>query len=65
MNRKELFKRISGGNSNNIRFDDFVKLVEGFGYRLERTRGSHHLFVNARIIGFLNIQPRNGDAIPY
>ena len=63
MNRKDLLKRISRGDTNNIRFSDFQHLVEGFGFRLRRITGSHHIYVRSDLPGNLNLQPENGDAI--
>lgn len=39
MNEKRLLLRILSG-SKNIRFNDFVGLVEAFGFRLSRVNGS-------------------------
>ena len=48
MDRRRLLRRILGG-SKNIRFGDMVSLVEGFGFRLSRTDGSHHIFTRADV----------------
>jgi predicted RNA binding protein YcfA (HicA-like mRNA interferase family) len=62
--RKLLEKVLSG--SKNIRFDDFVTLLEGFGFTLDRVRGSHHVFSHPDIPALLSIQPKkNGQAKPY
>jgi len=42
MNRKRLLRKILAGLKN-VRFADMVNLVEGFGFRLSRTNGSHNL----------------------
>jgi predicted RNA binding protein YcfA (HicA-like mRNA interferase family) len=47
MNKKKLLEKVLSG-SNNIRFSEFVILVEAFGFTLARTRGSHHIFRTSR-----------------
>ncbi|HEX7577286.1 MAG TPA: type II toxin-antitoxin system HicA family toxin, partial [Verrucomicrobiae bacterium] len=41
--RKVLEKILSG--SRNIRFEDACRLAKALGFELDRTRGSHHIFV--------------------
>lgn len=64
MNRHKLFTKILAG-SHNIRFGDFVSLVEAFGFRLARVSGSHRIFKHASVTEILNLQERDGKAIPY
>jgi hypothetical protein len=45
--KKTLAKVLAG--SRNIAFNDFILLVEGFGFHLSRTSGGHHIFVHARV----------------
>lgn len=40
-------------------------LAEGFGFRLERISGSHHILSHPNIPGLLNLQPLDGQAKPY
>jgi predicted RNA binding protein YcfA (HicA-like mRNA interferase family) len=62
--RKLLEKLLSG--SMDIRFDEFVLLLERFGFVLDRTRGSHHVFAHPDVAELLSIQPRkDGKAKPY
>ena len=49
----------------NVRFSDMIDLVEGFGFRLDRTRGSHYLFVHPDVPEVLNLQPEGGQAKAY
>ena len=49
----------------NLRFADFCKAVEAFGYRLDRTKGSHHIYEHPRATRPLNLQSWRGDAKPY
>ena len=50
----------------NIRFKEFVVLLEAFGFRLERVRGSHHVFVHPDTVEILSVQEKKGGkAKPY
>lgn len=42
-----------------------VNLVQGFGFRLSRTEGSHHIFNHPDIPEQINLQEVNGEAKPY
>ena len=64
MKRRRLLKKIIEG-SKNIRFADMVNLVEGFGFRLSRTQGSHHIFIHPDIPEPVNLQEVKGEAKPY
>jgi len=61
--QKTLAKVLSG--SKNIAFSDFVLLVEGFGFRLSRVSGSHHIFVHAKVRELVNLQEIGGQIKPY
>ena len=51
--------------SRNVRFDDWCRLAEGFGFQLDRTSGSHHIFRHPSGL-MLNLQPdRNRQAKLY
>ncbi len=65
MNRKRLLRRLMQGSLNNVAFDDFVDLVEAFGYQRFRIRGSHHLYSHPDIPELLNLQSQRGEAKPY
>jgi predicted RNA binding protein YcfA (HicA-like mRNA interferase family) len=64
MNKARLLEKILSG-SRNVRFGDFVALVEGFGFELSRVRGSHHIFVHSDIPEILNLQEHGGQVKPY
>jgi len=49
----------------NVAFRDIVKLVEGFGFRLLRISGSHHIFAHPSIPELVNLQDVGGEAKPY
>jgi hypothetical protein len=65
MNRRRLLQRLARGAVHNVRFSDMTDLVEGFGFRLDRTRGSHHLFVHPDVPEVLNLQPEGAQAKAY
>jgi len=46
-------------------FCGYVALVGGFGFTLQRTRGSHHIFVHPDIPELINLQEVGGEAKPY
>lgn len=64
MNRRRLLQKILAG-SKNVRFADMVSLVEGFGFRLSRTDGSHHIFTRSDVPELVNLQKVKGQAKPY
>ncbi len=65
MDRRKLLKRLTGGSLHNVPFSDIVNLAEGFGFRLDRVSGSHHLFIHPDVPEVLNLQPESGQAKPY
>ncbi len=65
MKRKKLLKRLSEGHLRNVTFGDMVTMVEGFGFRLVRTSGSHHIFAHLDVAELVNLQDVKGEAKPY
>jgi len=63
--RRQLLKRLTQGTVNNVAFSDMVDLVEGFGYRLARVSGSHHVFAHPDMPELINLQSVQGQAKPY
>jgi hypothetical protein len=63
--RKKLLKRLSDGHLRNVAFGDMVTMVEGFGFRLVRTSGSHHIFAHRDVAELVNLQDVKGEAKPY
>lgn len=59
-----ILQKILAG-SKNIRFSDMIRVVEGFGFRLSRTEGSHHIFVHPDIPELVNLQEVKDQAKPY
>lgn len=64
MNKRRFLKKLLAG-SKNVRFSDMVGLVEGFGFELSRTDGSHHIFTRTGIPELVNLQNVRGEAKPY
>jgi predicted RNA binding protein YcfA (HicA-like mRNA interferase family) len=65
MNRSRLLARLSQGHLQNVRFREMIGLLEGFGFRLVRTNGSHHVFAHPGIPELANLQEVHGEAKPY
>lgn len=65
MNRRRLLRRLAGGDVQNVSFADMVGLVNGFGFRLLRQRGSHHVFGHSAVAELVNLQEVDGEAKPY
>lgn len=64
MNNKKLLERILAG-SKNVRFSDFIGLVNAFGFELQRVNGSHHIFARPNVPELLNLQNQKGEVKPY
>jgi predicted RNA binding protein YcfA (HicA-like mRNA interferase family) len=65
MKLKKLLKRLSEGHLRNVAFGDIITMVEGFGFRLVRTSGSHHIFAHPDVAELVNLQDVKGEAKPY
>jgi len=57
-------KILSGTADTNIDFSHLCQLLGRLGFE-ERTRGSHHIFVQDGIEEILNLQPKGSKAKPY
>lgn len=64
MNRRKLLMRIMARPAN-TRFEDLVSVVEGFGFRLSRVSGSHHIYIHPEVAEPVNLQKVEGKAKPY
>jgi predicted RNA binding protein YcfA (HicA-like mRNA interferase family) len=62
---RALLRRISSGALTNIDFRDFVRLARAFGFRVARTKGSHHILHHPEIPELLNLQKVQEEAKPY
>ena len=65
MKRRKLLRRLSEGQLRNVAFGDMINMVEGFGFRLDRVSGSHHIFIHPAIPELVNLQEVRGEAKPY
>lgn len=50
---------------NNLRFTEARSLAEGYGFRLARIKGSHHIFVHPEIQELVNLQEVGSQAKAY
>lgn len=48
-----------------MRFRDFQRVLEAFGFSLDRIKGSHHNYRHPLVPRPLSIQPRSHMAKPY
>lgn len=48
-----------------LKFREVCQLAKGVGFRLDRVRGSHHIFLHPALEELLNLQSRGGQAVPY
>jgi len=64
LNKKNLLLKIIN-NTDNIKFKDFISIVESFGFILLRTSGSHNIYFNGEINEMINIQNYKGEAKSY
>ena len=65
MNKRRLLRRLSQGALHNVAFNDMIGLVEGFGFKLLRVAGSHHVFGHPNIPELVNLQEVKGQTKPY
>jgi predicted RNA binding protein YcfA (HicA-like mRNA interferase family) len=65
MNRRRLLLRLSKGHLQNVPFRELMSLAEGFGFRLIRVNGSHHVLSHPDVKELLNLQEVGGEAKPY
>lgn len=61
---RELYDK-ARSNPASLRFREVCRLAEGVGFRLDRVRASHHIFLHPTLRELLNLQSRGGQAIPY
>jgi len=64
MTARKLYERLLQ-HTQNVRVADFCKVVEAFGYRWDRTSGSHHIYEHPHTTRPLNLQNCHGQAKPY
>jgi predicted RNA binding protein YcfA (HicA-like mRNA interferase family) len=49
----------------NVGFTEFCRLVEGFGFKLRRVSGRHHIYRHPEVPRPLGLQPHQREAKPY
>jgi len=59
----KLYARFDGGGP--ISFNEFIRIVEAFGFTHRRTSGSHRIYARDGIPDQLNNQPDGKDIKPY
>ncbi|MFQ5454400.1 MAG: type II toxin-antitoxin system HicA family toxin [Candidatus Zixiibacteriota bacterium] len=64
MKKEKILNKVIFSNKN-IQFAEFIRLVEGFGFKLDRINGSHHIFKHPDIVELINIQNVKGKVKPY
>jgi hypothetical protein len=64
MNPRKTLELVLHG-SRNVRFGDFARLVEAFGFRFSRRSGSLHIYSRPGLPEAINLQDYHGQAKPY
>ncbi len=64
MKKQKILQKILN-NPNNVRFLEVKSVVEGFGFKLSRVSGSHHIFTHPETKEIVNLQNVNGQAKSY
>ena len=52
-------------NQKNVKYSDFVVILEAFGFFRKRGEGGHSIYKNETVKEIINIQNVNGEAKPY
>ncbi|MFZ5451052.1 MAG: type II toxin-antitoxin system HicA family toxin [Thermodesulfobacteriota bacterium] len=65
MKPRKLLNKLVQGDLRNVAFKDMVTLIKSFGFALQRSRGSHHVFAHPGIPELINLQEVAGEAKPY
>ena len=63
--QQRLLDRLRAGDTRNVDFDEFCRLLGAFGFTLRRVSGSHHIYGHPQAPRPLSLQPRDGQAKPY
>jgi len=64
LNKLKLLEKILN-NQKNLKFSDFLIILNGFGFILDRTNGSHHIYKHPNVNELINIQEVKGEVKPY
>ena len=60
----KLYERLVATRGS-MRFRDFQRVLEAFGFTLDRIKGSHHNYKHPLVPRPLSVQPRSNMAKPY
>ncbi|HEY7551721.1 MAG TPA: type II toxin-antitoxin system HicA family toxin [Hyphomicrobiaceae bacterium] len=60
----KVLDRVKEGQGT-ISFRDFERLLLALGFRLDRTSGSHRIYLHPQVSRPFSVQPRGNDAKPY
>jgi predicted RNA binding protein YcfA (HicA-like mRNA interferase family) len=61
----KLYASVLGNPGQLLAFQDFVRLIEAFGFRHMRNKGSHRSYAHPACPRLLVIQPKGKDAKRY
>ena len=64
MNKRKLLEKLENSQKN-VRYGDFVALIEAFGFRRTRGEGSHEIYRRVGVADIVNIQSNKGKAKAY
>ena len=64
MSKRKLLEKLIN-NQKNVRYGDFVTLVEAFGFRRTRGEGSHEVYRRPGVAEIVNVQNDGGKAKAY
>ena len=59
-----LYARLLASRTS-VRFSDFQRILEAFGFTLDRINGSHHIYRHPFATRPLSVQPKGNMAKPY
>ncbi len=62
--KRKLFEKLLSG-SKNIHFEEFIQLIEAFGFQLDRINGSHYIYKHPAVPRSFPVQMFKGKAKPY
>ncbi len=61
----KLYQQLLASTSRSISFRDFERLLRTFGFELDRTVGSHRLYVHPAVPRAFPVQPEGKEAKRY
>jgi hypothetical protein len=68
MEESKLLRRCQAGHKNNVKFRDFIKLIESMGFVYSHKRGSHEYYDHPKTVDpeeQLDLQNDKGEAKSY